>query len=76
MVNKTFVLALNYHEAKSFIYKDDLNSNPGDYIILNNPDQLKGTISPTIKILSNAYKREDFLDMMDAISMRQGKIVR
>ena len=72
-MNKVFVLAFNYHEAKSFIYK---NGNPGDYIILNSPDQLNGTIKPTIKILPNAYKREDFLDMMDAISMRQGNIVR
>ena len=72
-MDKVFVLAFNYHEAKSFIYKND---NPGDYIILNSPDQLKGTISPTIKIMPNAYRREDFLDMMDAISMRQGNIVR
>ena len=72
-MNKVFVLAFNYHEAKSFIYKND---NPGDYIILNSPDQLKGTISPTIKIMPNAYKREDFLDMMDAITMRQGNIIR
>lgn len=70
---KTFILALNYHEAKSFIYKND---NPGDYIILNSPDQLKGTTSPTIKIMPNAYRREDFLDMMDAITVRQGNIVR
>ena len=75
-MNKVFVLAFNYHEAKTFIYKGGLNSNPGDYIILNSPDQLKGTQNPTIKILSNAYKREDFLDMMDAIYMRQGNIVR
>ena len=73
---KTFILAFNYHEAKSFIYKGGLNSNPGDFIILNSPDQLKGTISPTIKIMPNAYRREDFLDMMDAIIMRQGKIIR
>ena len=72
-MDKVFVLAFNYHEAKSFIYKND---NPGDYIILNSPDQLKGTISPTVKIMPNAYRREDFLDMMDAISMRQGKIIR
>ena len=72
-MDKVFVLAFNYHEAKSFIYKND---NPGDYIILNSPDQLKGTISPTIKIMPNAYRREDFLDMMDAITMRQGNIVR
>ena len=72
-MDKVFVLAFNYHEAKSFIYKND---NPGDYIILNSPDQLKGTISPTIKIMINAYRRDDFLDMMDAIYMRQGNIVR
>ena len=73
MVNKIFVLAFNYHEAKSFIYK---NENPGDYIVLNSPDQLRGTVSPTIRIMPNAYRREDFLDMMDAITMRQGNIVR
>jgi len=73
MMNKVFVLAFNYHEAKSFIYKND---NPGDYIILNSPDQLKGTISPQVKIMPNAYRREDFLDMMDAITVRQGKIIR
>ena len=72
-MNKVFVLAFNYHEAKSFIYKND---NPGDYIILNSPDQLKGTIKPTVKIMPNAYRREDFLDMMDAITMRQGNIIR
>ena len=75
-MNKVFVLALTYNEAKSFIYKDGLNSNPGDYIILNSIEQLKGTQNPTIKILSNAYRREDFLDMMDAISIRQGRILR
>ena len=72
-MNKVFVLAFNYHEAKSFIYKKD---NPGDYIILNSTDQLKGTIKPTVRIMINAYKREDFLDMMDAIYVRQGNIVR
>ena len=72
-MDKVFVLAFNYHEAKSFIYKKD---NPGNYIILNSPDQLKGTIKPTVKIMPNAYRREDFLDMMDAIYMRQGNIVR
>jgi hypothetical protein len=72
-MNKVFVLAFTYHEAKSFIYK---NCNPGDYIILNSPDQLNGTIKPTVRIMINAYKREDFLDMMDAIYMRQGNIVR
>lgn len=72
-MNKVFVLAFNYHEAKTFIYK---NGNLGDFIILNSPDQLKGTIKPTVKIMINAYRREDFLDMMDAIYVRQGNIVR
>lgn len=72
-MSKVFVLAFNYHEAKSFIYK---NENPGDYIILNSPDQLKGTVRPTVRIMPNAYRREDFLDMMDAIYVRQGNIVR
>ena len=70
---KIFILAFNYHEAKSFIYK---NVNPGDYIILNSPDQLKGTVTPQVRVMPNAYRREDFLDMMDAIYMRQGNIVR
>ena len=70
---KIFILAFNYHEAKSFIYK---NENPGDYIILNSPDQLKGTVTPQVRIMPNAYRREDFLDMMDAITMRQGNIRR
>lgn len=72
-MDKVFVLAFNYHEAKSFIYKKD---NPGNYIILNSTDQLNGTIKPTVRIMINAYRREDFLDMMDAIIMRQGNIVR
>lgn len=72
-MNKIFILALTYHEAKSFIYK---NGNPGDYIILNSPDQLKGTIKPTVKIMINAYRREDFLDMMDAIHIRDGTLLR
>ena len=72
-MDKVFVLAFNYHEAKSFIYK---NENPGDFIILNSPDQLRGTVTPQVKIMPNAYRREDFLDMMDAISMRQGEILR
>ena len=70
-MNKVFVLAFNYLEAKSYI-----NKHEGDYIILNSPDQLKGTIKPTVRIMINAYKREDFLDMMDAIYARQGNIVR
>ena len=75
-MNKTFILAFNYHEAKSFIYKDGLNSNPGDYIILNSTEQLYGMVNPVVKVLSNAYKRDDFLDMMDAITVRQGRILR
>jgi hypothetical protein len=72
-MSKVFILAFNYHEAKSFIYK---NENPGDYTVLNSTDQLRGTERPTVKIMPNAYRREDFLDMMDAIYVRQGNIVR
>jgi hypothetical protein len=72
-MSKIFILAFNYHEAKSFIYK---NENPGDFTVLNSPDQLKGTVRPTVKIMPNAYRRDDFLDMMDAIYVRQGNIVR
>ena len=72
-MSKVFILAFNYHEAKSFIFK---NENPGDFTVLNSSDQLKGTVRPTVKIMPNAYRRDDFLDMMDAIYMRQGNIVR
>ncbi len=72
-MSKIFILAFNYHEAKSFIYK---NENPGDFTVLNSTDQLKETVRPTVKIMPNAYRRDDFLDMMDAIYVRQGNIVR
>ena len=68
---KTFILALNHNEAKNFIRK-----NPNDYIILNRPEQLYGTENPTIKIMPNAYRREDFFDILDAIHIRRGTILR
>ena len=70
-MNKIFILAFNYHEAKSFI-----NKNEGDYVILNRPEQLQGTISPTVKIMINAYRRDDYLEMMEAIYIRGGNILR
>ena len=71
MMNKTFVLAFNYQEAKSYIKK-----NEGNYTVLNSPDQLRGTYGAIVKIMPNAYRREDYNDMIDSISMRQGNIVR
>jgi hypothetical protein len=70
-MNKTFILAFNFHEAKSFI-KD----NPTDYIILNRSEQLLGTERPIVKITPNAYRREDYTDIMDMIHIRGGTILR
>ena len=70
-MNKTFILAFNQQEARSFIKK-----NPDEYTVLHSPDQLRMERTPRVMILPNAYRREDYTDMMDAISMRQGNIVR
>ena len=70
-MNKVFILAFNHHEAKSF-----MNKNEGDYIILNRPEQLYGTLNPTVRVMINAYRREDYSDMIDAIYQRKGNIVR
>lgn len=50
--------------------------NPGDYVILNRPEQLYGTIKPNVIVMINAYRREDYTDMMDVIYSRQGNIIR
>jgi len=71
MVSKVFILAFNYHEARSYI-----NKNPGEYIILNSPDQIIGMREFTVRVMPNAYRREDYTDMIDAIMMRRGNIVR
>jgi len=71
MVNKVFILAFNYHEAKSFV-----NKNEGSYIVLNSPDQLRGTHGANVKIMPNAHRREDYLDMIESIRLRHGNIVR
>jgi hypothetical protein len=71
MVNKVFILAFNHHEAKSFV-----NKNEGSYIVLNSPDQLSGTYGANVKIMPNAYRREDYLDMIESIRLRHGNIVR
>ena len=70
-MNKTFILAFNQQEARSFVKK-----NPGDYTVLHSPDQLMGIQKPRVIILPNAYRREDYTDMMDAINIRRGIIVR
>ena len=64
---KTFILALNHHEAKNFIRK-----NPNDYIILNRVEQLFGTVNPVVYITERAYMRPDYNDFMDVIKMRNG----
>ena len=70
-MNKTFILAFNQMEARSFVKK-----NPGDYTVLHSPDQLRMERTPRVIILPNAYRREDYTDMMDAINIRRGIIVR
>ena len=71
MVNKVFILAFNYEEAKSYIKK-----NPGDYIMLHRPEQIRGMREFTVRVMPNAYRREDYNDMIDSIRVRQGNIVR
>ena len=71
MVNKVFILAFNQLEARSFIKK-----NPGEYTVLHSPDQIRMERTPRVMILPNAYRREDYNDMMDAINIRRGIIVR
>ena len=63
---RTYILAFNYAEAQSYIRK-----NPGDYVILSRPEQLMGLINPDVVILPNAYRREDFTDLMDMINTRK-----
>jgi hypothetical protein len=70
-MNKTFILAFNQLEARSFIKK-----NPGEYTVLHSPDQIRMERTPRVMIMPNAYRREDYNDMMDAINIRRGIIVR
>lgn len=69
----TFILAFNHDEAKNYIRK---NAIEGKVTILNRPEQLLGTRNANVIVLSNAYGREDYTDMIDTIRMRQGNIVR
>jgi hypothetical protein len=71
MVNKVFILAFNYEEAKLYIKK-----NPGEYIVLHRPEQIRGMREFTVRVMPNAYRREDYNDMIDAINIRRGIIVR
>ena len=76
-MNKTFILAFNLHEARSFVKKNpERNPFLNDYTVLHSPDQLMGIQKPRVIILPNAYRREDYTDMMDAINIRRGIIVR
>ena len=76
-MNKTFILAFNQQEARSFV-KKNLKRNPflNEYIVLHSPDQLRMVITPRVIITPNAYIREDYTDMIDAINIRRGIIVR
>lgn len=76
-MNKTFILAFNQQEARSFVKKNP-ERNPffNDYTVLHSPDQLRMERTPRVIILPNAYRREDYTDMMDAINIRRGIIVR
>ena len=76
-MNKTFILAFNLHEARSFVKKNpERNPFLNEYIVLHSPDQLRMAITPRVIITSNAYIREDYNDMIDAINIRRGIIVR
>lgn len=78
-MSKTFILGFNYDEAKEYMRKNlkDLmnpedSMNPGNYyIILNRIEQLQGTINPDVRILPNAYRREDYNEFIDYIRTRQ-----
>lgn len=71
-MNKTFILGFNHDECRSFIRKNPKDSmNPEDYIILNRIEQLQGTVNPDVKILPNAYRREDYNEFIDYIRTRQ-----
>jgi len=70
-MSKVFILAFNQLEARSYIKK-----NPGEYTVLHSPDQIRMERTPRVMIMPNAYRREDYNDMMDAINIRRGIIVR
>ena len=69
-----FILAFNLQEAKTFI-RQRQEGNPleqTEFIILNRLEQLFGTRNPVVKILPNAYRRNDYNDFIDIINSRQG----
>lgn len=69
----TFILAFNHDEAKNYIR---MNAMEGRVTILHRPEQLFGTRNATVIVLANAYRRDDYTDMIYTIRMRQGNIVR
>jgi hypothetical protein len=72
-MSKTFILAFNHDEAKNYIRKNAIEDR---VTILYRPEQLFGTRNATVIVLPNAYRRNDYTDMMDTIRTRQGNIVR
>lgn len=66
-----FILAFNHDEAKRFIRDRGNPLEKTEYVILNRPEQLLGSINPVVKILPNAYRREDYTDFMDMINTRK-----
>lgn len=69
-----FILAFNLQEAKTFI-RQRQEGNPlerTEFIILNRLEQLYGTSNPVVKILPNAYRRNDYNDFIDVINSRLG----
>jgi hypothetical protein len=68
-MNKVYILALNYSEAKGY-----MNNNPEyntEYIVLNRPEQLYGTINPEVIVTSRAFHREDYNEFIDVIRTRK-----
>lgn len=66
-----FILAFNHDEARRFIRDRGNPLEKTEYVILNRPEQLFGSINPVVKILPNAYRREDYTDFMDMINTRK-----
>lgn len=67
-MTKIYILAFNYDEAKDYIRRQ--KDNPTNYIILNRPEQLLGTINPKVVFTVNAYRRNDYNDFFDMYRTR------
>ena len=67
-MTRIYVLALTYEEAKDYIRRQ--KDNPVNYIILNRPEQLLGTINPKVVFTVNAYRRPDYNEFFDTYRTR------